>query len=316
MVDVGSNTMRLCVYSIEGETIQELFHNKIMAGLAAYIENGRMVERGIDRACEVINQFKIVIGKFDIEEVVVFGTAAIRNVENTEEIVDAIKERTGYDIELLSGVQEACMGYYGIRNLIDTNRGIIVDIGGATTEITYFNDNEPEQCRCLHIGTLTLFSEFVKKTFLPKDREEAHMRKRIAMAISPELVKEYPKVKELYAVGGCSRAIRRIFNIVFGFPAENRRIPYGDLHRLFEILCRGDHQSIDLITRNCPERAHTIVPGMMILLHIMKAMHFDIVEIRSHGVREGYLQKRILHPMILNAQESAEEYEQQTAEAE
>ena len=113
IIDIGSNSMRLTVYEIVGEKFKILFREKSMAGLAGYVEEGRLSPEGIARACSGLLEFRERLAALDILNVAVFATASLRNIFNTAEAVWAIQTATGFSVEVLSGTEEALLGYYG-----------------------------------------------------------------------------------------------------------------------------------------------------------------------------------------------------------
>ena len=103
VVDIGSNSMRLSAYDVEKTTFKTLFKEKIMAGLAGYVENGRLSEAGIQRACEGLLEFKATLNTLELEQASVFATASLRNVCNTDQAVRRLRDATGLPVAVLSG---------------------------------------------------------------------------------------------------------------------------------------------------------------------------------------------------------------------
>lgn len=94
IVDLGSNTIRLSVYlSLEDGGFRLLFSEKEMAGLAGYIKKGIMSQEGIEKACAVLQDFQVLLAQFGMEEMHVFATAPLRNIQNTDEAVEQILHR-------------------------------------------------------------------------------------------------------------------------------------------------------------------------------------------------------------------------------
>ncbi len=81
--DLGSNTIRLAIYRCEQGKIQRLFHKKAMAGLAGYVADGALAQKGIHIACEVLTSYRELAEHFQIDQVHVFATASIRNISNS-----------------------------------------------------------------------------------------------------------------------------------------------------------------------------------------------------------------------------------------
>ena len=78
IIDIGSNTVRMAIYQIDSGRIEMLMKKKHMVGLAAYLKNGEMQQQGIDKLCEVLNEFKEFLSSFRITDITAFTTAALR----------------------------------------------------------------------------------------------------------------------------------------------------------------------------------------------------------------------------------------------
>jgi len=269
IIDLGSNSIRLSVYEISGESWSRLYSGKRMAGLASYVEKGVLSQEGISRACEVLRDFRVQLENSVVESVSVFATASLRNVKNTAEATGIIEEATGYPIEVLSGSDEAVLGYYGARPDCDSDSGILVDIGGGSTELVFFEAGKAEKAQSLPIGSLELYARSVSK-FLPKSKELARMKEQIRSVLEKAGIDNYPHREKLYGIGGTSRAAAKLANRRFLLDSSNRTISSAQLTELRRLLCDGGDEARSLILRTCPERVHTIVPGLLILDSIVR----------------------------------------------
>ena len=163
VIDIGSNSMRLTVYDAEKTSFKILFREKVMAGLAGYVEKGRLTAEGIACACSGLLEFRETLEVLGIDGACVFATASLRNVTNTQQAVAEISAATGYDVEVLSGEDEAALGYLGAMCELNMTCGVLTDIGGASTEVTLFRDGAVVSADSFPIGSLKLYRECVKK---------------------------------------------------------------------------------------------------------------------------------------------------------
>ena len=140
LIDMGSNSIRLSVYELDQTDFKILFREKIMAGLAGYVEHGRLTQEGIDCACRSLREFQNTLDLLHIRQMAVFATASLRNVSNTAQAVDRIHRVTGIPVEVISGEAEAEYGFQGAVCDVQTPEGLFVDIGGASSELALFSD--------------------------------------------------------------------------------------------------------------------------------------------------------------------------------
>lgn len=114
VVDLGSNTIRLSLYSAApGGGFRLLFSEKETAGIAGYISGGVLAPEGIGKAAQVLLDFRALLENLGEKEMHVFATASLRNIRNTEEAVEQIRAATGVGEDVISGELEARLGYYG-----------------------------------------------------------------------------------------------------------------------------------------------------------------------------------------------------------
>ena len=90
VIDIGSNSIRLTLYETEQQRFKILFREKIMAGLAGYVEDGTLSAEGIECACTGLLTFRGILQTLEIDSVRVFATASLRNVSNTQQALSVI----------------------------------------------------------------------------------------------------------------------------------------------------------------------------------------------------------------------------------
>ena len=293
VIDVGSNSIRLSVYEIDEERYSRIYAGKKIAGLASYISKGELSEGGIQRAIEVLNEYKTLLNNSAVTKVSVFATAALRNIKNSAEAVAAIENETGYSIDVISGHEEAAFGYYGASADCDAESGILVDIGGGSTEVVFFNNRKIEKAQSIPLGSLNLFSKYVSE-LLPKEKELRSLNDLIKTSLLESEITTYPRSENLYGIGGTARATVKLANRLFSLDSANRTITARQLKELRKLLCGGTEVARNLIIKTCPERIHTIVPGIVILDCIAKQTKAKRLTISRYGVREGYLCQRVM----------------------
>ena len=138
VIDIGSTTIRMAIYEILDNKLNLIHKRKYTVGLASYVKDNVMEQAGIDKACEILNSFKSFLTSFNIENVSAFTTAALRNAQNSKEAVAEIIARTGIDLHIISGDEEATYDFIAATHELDYHDGFIIDIGGARTETNCF----------------------------------------------------------------------------------------------------------------------------------------------------------------------------------
>lgn len=297
IIDIGSNSIRLTLYEIENSSFKILFREKIMAGLAGYVENGALSAEGMECACAGLLTFRSILQTLHIEHISVFATASLRNISNTQQALGIIRSATGYSVEVLSGESEALLGYAGAMQELHLRSGAFLDIGGASTEIVTFDEGKPVDLASFPIGSLSLYRRCVKR-ILPGQGSLKRLQQEIDKTIQPGHA-ALAKRPLLVGVGGTARAAFKMAQHYYKISNDCHTITAEQLNGLCRFLCSGKKEASDLILRLEAERIHTLVPGVLILQHIFQLFGAQQLIISKYGVREGYLCKKILQNNIV-----------------
>lgn len=285
--------MRLTLYDVEGKSFKILFKDKVMASLAGYVDHHYLTEEGVKRAEYGLEKFRSTLDSLDIENVAVFATASLRNIKNSEAVRKRLSKSSGFDIEIISGEDEAAYGYAGVTEEFHINDGVFTDIGGASTEIVVFSNGIALNSHSYKVGSLELYKDCVKH-ILPGNSGRKRIKKRIEHEIKKEAYEKYGPQKKLVCTGGTARAVLKAAQRLFNLPEEVNKIHIDQFNTLREYL-HGDHDQVaDMILKIEPDRIHTFIPGFMILATIIDDFNIKEISIGQYGVREGYLCQKIL----------------------
>lgn len=292
LIDMGSNSIRLTVYDMDQTKFKILFKEKVMAGLAGYVEHGRLTQDGIGCACQSLREFRNTLELLQIEHLAVFATASLRNISNTAQAVEQICRSTGITVEVLSGEVEAECGFYGATCDVEISDGLFADVGGASTELVLFAGRQLQKADSVPAGSLKLYRDCVKK-ILPGKDSRRRIEDAIRTAFDGAALGDVLRRDHMVCVGGTARASLRLCRKLFGLPDDCRTFTRKQLDSLAKQLCRSDKDAADLILRYEPERIHTLVPGIMILQYLAGRFEVEDITISHYGVREGYLRRKI-----------------------
>ena len=293
VIDLGSNTIRLVVYEETNAEFHALFTQKFTAGLAAYLQDGMMTPEGIRLICTTLQRCKMLLKEFTPCTTLAFSTAPLRNIRNTEEAVEQIRAATGVGVDVISGELEARLGYYGARTATDLQDGAMFDIGGGSAEVLEVRAGEVKKAQSLPIGSLELFNRCVDGLW-PKKKELERIRSTVAAALKEARLPAH-RAERVCGVGGTARAVLKIANDWYEKPAGNRILTPAEVRRLTKLLLKRDHQARKQILRHCPDRVHTILPGIVLMDALTEALCGGELYISPYGVREGYLCHKLLN---------------------
>ncbi len=282
--DIGSNTVRVTVYDVNGKSFGLLFSEKETAGLAGYVTMGKLNADGMARAADAVGRFYRMLDCVGVDVRFCFATASLREVSNTDEAVAYIKDKTGVTVDVISGEEEARLGCTGVLREYPVQSGYVFDIGGGSTEVCRVACGVPAEVSSFPAGSYVLYREHVSR-LLPRKDELAAISAAAVSAVSEVTVGG--SGGDVYFTGGTARAFFRVAGTYLG----KKGVPLtpDEVETVAEALARRDAPARRLIVRECPDRVHTLIPSSRILLALTRRYCTGLVHVSRYGVREGYL---------------------------
>lgn len=297
IIDIGSNTVRLVIYQISRlYNFTQLQNVKLPVRLYQYLDaEKKLSDEGIQKLEEVIRLFQEILTRHQIDELIATATAVIRQARNQEKILQTIKEDTGLSLRLLSDQEEAFYGQYAVARTTRFSEGYTVDMGGGSTEITYFKDNEILHSHSFPFGVVTLKNLFFNgKAHNDKkaiEKAQRYLREQFS-ALSWLQKRGLP----IIAVGGSSRNIASVHQIQTHYPISGihgYEMDQKDLEttsKLFQRLSMEELQNLDGLSR---DRADIILPANLTFSVLYQLLDAEKFVFCNKGLREGLLIERI-----------------------
>ena len=154
----------------------------------------------MERAVSTLKRFKIICDSFNAE-IRAVGTSATREALNRDEFINKVSERTGINIEVVSGFEEARLIYLGILQAINVydNRILLVDIGGGSTEFLVGEKGQVHYANSIKLGAVRLTEKFFNEGKFRKENIE-NARLHVRSLINP-IVRHIKEQKYDFVVG-------------------------------------------------------------------------------------------------------------------
>ena len=294
VIDLGSNSIRLSIYDCINDQVTKVFNRKEFVGLVSYVSNGNLDIEGTQKACEVLNSFKETAVKYvEVSNVHLFATASLRNLSNKDEAIRIITDQTKLVPDVLDGKEEAALGFSGASRFANCDNGVMIDIGGASTELVLFKDYKVVELISLPIGCLNLSLDYVSE-IIPN----AHEMKRIKAVINDQLSPinwskniSYPL---MVGVGGTIRAALKLSRALFNLSPEENSIDASYIKEINGLLKSRKKNIYYTLYKHTPERLLTFPTGLAILQQAIKTFGCETIFVSKYGLREGYLMDRVL----------------------
>ncbi len=304
LVDIGSNTIRLVIFEYSEESgLQELQNIKTPARLYQYLDKDKvMSDEGIEVLCSTLNSFQKVAAKFDVEALYPVATAAVRQSQNIDAIIKTVKEHTGIAMRIISEKEEAFYGYYAVVNTLNFNDGVTVDIGGGSTEVTYFEDKELKFSHSFPFGVVTLQKLFFDGRKHNDEKAVAQARSYIKEQL--ESLKWLAKRKvPIIAIGGSARNIARIHQSMVEYPiagVHGYSMKEEAIDKVYKKLMDSSMDDLEDLDGLSRDRRDIIIPSTLLFKELFDEVAATEFVFSRKGLREGVimsiLEEQYKHP--------------------
>jgi exopolyphosphatase / guanosine-5'-triphosphate,3'-diphosphate pyrophosphatase len=294
VVDVGTNSTRLLVADVRDGGVEELDRRSVVTRLGGGVDaTGRLAEDAQERVFAVLAEYAESIERHGCERRVAVLTSAVRDARNGAEFAGAVRDRFGLDGRTLSGDEEARLTYLGAtaaRDGADATPLLVVDIGGGSTELVTGARGEMDFHVSTQAGVVRHSERFLDRD--PPAREGMEALARDVRALFekavPEAVRE--RVRAAVAVAGTATSVAAIDAGIE--PYDPTRVEGRVVHswRLAEIS--ASLAALPLAERKTvpglhPDRAPTIVAGMILLAEVLEVFGLDRFEASERDILWG-----------------------------
>lgn len=294
ITDIGSNTIRFNIYNHKNGKSKQLISKKKTAGLISYKKNGKLSKKGIKVLVSTVKKFKKNLKELEVDKTYYFATACLRNVDNTEEVLDIVKNETGITIHVLTSEEEATLTFDALKGKdLDRDEGVLIDVGGGSSEITVFENNTPLDDVSLPVGSLLMYEEYVSLMF-PNEEEKEAIHQRVVEEIEKSGIEKYDQ-EIMFGIGGTVRVINKMLIHLNLKDETSPLIPIHLLDTLLDELKTNTKEDFDKVLQVKAERIHTLIPGLIIIKTIAEYFEVEYLHIIHHSLKEG-----VLHSIIHN----------------
>lgn len=297
-IDIGTNTVLLLIAKVDPykKNFAPLINVHRMPRLGKGLKPGLAIKREkIDELRNILVEYKAIINSYEAAEVIVTATNAFRIADNSQVIVNEIRRDFGFDINIISGEEEASLSFLGATSGIDVTekKFLVIDIGGGSTEIIMGKRNKIEYKRSFQIGAVSATENFLLSD-PPEQTQQVSLEIHL-QSLFGELSKINKKDYFPVAIAGTPTTLSCIKHNLQIFDSEVIELSELSMSKLREIV--GDlsamtsyeiDQKWKYIMRG---RADIILAGSLILFNLMQLLNLDKVYTSSPGIRHGAIVK-------------------------
>lgn len=280
-IDIGSNAARLLISEVTENNTGEVSFNKLnlvrvplRLGFDVF-EKGYISPMKTDMIIRTIKAYKYLLDVYDVRHHIACATSAMRDADNGPDIIRRVKLETGIEIKIISGQDEAAFIYENhiAENLSKDDGYLYIDVGGGSTELTYFADNKLVFKESFNIGTIRLLKDQVTDDIWDK-------------------MKDYIKTKtkgtrKVVAIGTGGN-INKVFSL--SKKKDGKPLPLELLKDYYKEFSSVSLEQRIRLYKLREDRADVIVPAIQIYLNVMRWAGADEIFVPKIGLADGLIQ--------------------------
>ena len=283
VIDIGSNSVRLVVYRLEGRAIWTVFNEKVLAGLGRDLgDGGKLNPEGVAQTLAALKRFRAVLEAVKPAETFIAATAAVREAADGAAFVRQIQAETGFVTRVLSGEEEARYAAVGVLAGTPDATGVVGDLGGASLELIRLESTGAGLGVTLPLGPFSLG--------LSDGFDLERVRRVCAQRLAP--VAEAFKTDVFHAVGGAWRNLALLHMRLSDYPlhvVHQYSIGRNEALDAARLVAHQSRNSLDRIEGMSKKRSETLPYAAVVLEQLIESLDLKRIEISAYGVREGLL---------------------------
>ena len=292
-IDLGSNSTRLLIAEVNDQEFNVLIRKHVVTKMSENIEQTEVIStEAFKRVNSALRNFKKLLIANDVDDVFVVGTAALRDAKNSDEIIQNIRKKYDFEVEVLSGHEEGITTSIGVLHFMqNTENFLIIDIGGRSTEFIYEFENKIIS-KSLNLGVVTLSEKYFSN--LPIGQELIDEAKlKIETELSQLDIKDK---KNVIGVSGTALSLASIFIDQQNFNEEELheiKIDIDNIQAINKRILKMTEAEIITKFRGIdPKRASTITSGIFLLEIILSNYSNSAIIISKNDILEGLILKK------------------------
>lgn len=283
VLDVGSNSVRLVIYRLEGRAIWTVFNEKVLAGLGRGVATtGRLSIDGVGEALSALRRFKAVLDAARPAAVYAVATAAVREASDGADFIRRVEAETGLTIRVLSGEEEARYSALGVIAGAPDAEGVAGDLGGSSLELIRVSGGRAEGGVTLPLGPFALGA--------PRGFDAEAVRRTADQRLGA--VADDFSAPVFHAVGGAWRNLALIWMRMTSYPLQvvhQFALNAREATEVAKFVSKQSRGSLERIPGVSKKRVETLPYAAVVLESLIHTLGVQTVSLSAYGVREGLL---------------------------
>ena len=300
VLDIGSNTVHLLVVDAhQGAAPLPAWKSKIALRLAEHLgADGRIDDDALAELVRFAGEARQTAEDLGVTEFLAFATSAVRDAPNGLEVLAAVRERTGIEVEVLSGEDEARLTFLAVRRWFGWSAGriLVLDIGGGSLELASGADEEPDVALSLPLGAGRLTRDLLPGD--PPGEDAVRAARKVVRASLGEVIGRLLRAGEPRISVATSKTFRQLARIAGAAPSSDgyfvrRTLSRDDVRTWVPKLAAMTAADRTRLPGVSDSRSAQLLAGAIVAESAMDLLGISELEIGPWALREGVILRRI-----------------------
>ncbi|REL27882.1 exopolyphosphatase [Thalassotalea euphylliae] len=291
-LDIGSNSFHFVFARVVNDNLQILHSEKYRVRLAQGLDDQNLLDHAaIERGVKALADLAPLTEKLSPDNFRVVATFTLRQAKNAQAFLDAAAKVFPFDIEVVSGHEEARLIYQGVAHYLPpATQRLIIDIGGGSTECVIGKDLQTSQLTSLNIGCVSFARLYFANGHITKQAF-----KRAILHAKQEIESHVNRFKAAgwHEAVGTSGTLKTIFQQLNLHREANQPFNLAELRGFKDQLINFGHADNIQLPNLKESRRHIIAPGVAILIGIAELLEINSIDYCDYSLREGVLSEQL-----------------------
>ncbi|NNC85805.1 MAG: exopolyphosphatase [Bacteroidia bacterium] len=298
-IDLGTNTCHLLIAEVKGSSHEDIYHETFAVKLGeGGITENKISPPATNRAVTAFENYLSVCKKHNVEKLYATATAAVRQANNKNEIIDQIKSHTGIILNVIDGDTEASLIYEGVKLALpqESESALMMDIGGGSVEFIITMNGEKVWQKSFPTGAAFLLEKF--KPPDPISELEVELINTFLMDEWIELFEHISNhsIKHFIGASGSFQTLCDLHNKQLNSVAISTAINNTVFSEIYHLLLKSDRHSRLKLDGMKAMRVDMIVLSVIMIKLILDKVNCDNIFYSNFALKEGLCNLLLLEP--------------------
>jgi exopolyphosphatase/guanosine-5'-triphosphate,3'-diphosphate pyrophosphatase len=279
-IDIGSNAARLLIAEVEEKGDKPQFNKLNLVRVPLRLgfdvfENGNISKHRVGMIMQTMKAYNHLLNVYEVKHLKACATSAMRDADNSDDIIRKVKLETGINIQVISGDDEAAFinENHIAENLDKEHSYLYIDVGGGSTELTFYADGVLKNKKSFNIGTIRILKNLVTESIW--DEMKAYIKENVKSVLPNAAIGSGGNINKIFSLSKKKEGKPLTLELLKDYYKELSNVSLEERIRTYKLR---------------EDRADVIVPALQIYVNVMRWAEIDEIYVPKIGLADGLIQ--------------------------